>query len=92
MNPFSRTHIAVSTFQYGNETLMSRSQAKQLLKSVELSKEIILDFTDIAWIGPSFADEIFRVFANEHPDIHLTPLHANAEVMKMISRAKNAGN
>ena len=89
MNPFSRNHIAVSTFQHGDETLMARSEAKRLLESVEQSTEIILDFKGVATIGPSFADEIFRVFARAHPDIHLTPLHANAEVMKMISRAKN---
>jgi len=71
---------------------MARSQAKRLLEGVEQSKEIIFDFKGIAKIGPAFADEIFRVFANAHPDIHLTPLHASAEVMKMISRAKNAGN
>jgi len=46
----------------------------------------------IEMIGQAFADEVFRVFAREHPEIHLTPLHANAEVMKMISRAKNSGN
>jgi hypothetical protein len=89
---FSRTRIAVATFQHGDETLMSRSEAKQLLKDVEQATEIILDFKGIATVGQSFADEIFRVFAREHPHIHLTPVHANADIMKMISRAKNAGN
>jgi len=89
---FSRTHIPVTLARYGDENLISRSQAKRLLARFERFKEIILDFTGIAMIGPAFADEIFRVFANAHPEIHLTPLHANAEVMKMISRAKSAGN
>ena len=89
---FSRTNVPVRLARYGDENLISRSQAKRLLARFEQFKEIILDFTDITMIGQAFADEIFRVFANEHPEINLTPLHANAEVMKMISRARNAGN
>ncbi len=89
---FSRTNVPVRLARYGNENLISRSQAKRLLARFEQFKEIILDFTDITMIGQAFADEIFRVFANAHPNIRLTPLHANAEVMKMISRAKSAGN
>lgn len=89
---FSRAHVPVTLARYGDENLISRSQAKRLLARFERFKEIIFDFKGVAMIGQAFADEIFRVFANAHPDIQLTPLHANAEVMKMISRAKSAGN
>ena len=30
--------------------------------------EVILDFTDVPEIGQPFADEIFRVFKNAHPE------------------------
>ncbi|MDZ7402627.1 MAG: DUF4325 domain-containing protein [candidate division KSB1 bacterium] len=89
---FSRTHIPVSLARYGDENLVSRSQARRLLVRFERFKEIILDFKGITMVGQAFADEIFRVFAREHPHLHLTPVHANADIMKMISRAKNAGN
>ena len=56
---------------------------------IDLFKSVILDFKDVPYIGQAFADEIFRVFANEHPDIEILVLNANEEVAKMISRAKN---
>ena len=89
---FSRTQIPVTLARYGEENLISRSQAKRSLARFERFKEIILDFNGVEMIGLAFADEIFRVFARAHPDIHLTPLQANTEVLRMISRAQNAGN
>ena len=85
---FSKTNVPVSLLQYGNDNLVSRSQAKRLLGRVELFREVYLDFTGVKSIGQAFADEVFRVFANEHPDVRLTPVFANENVMKMISRAK----
>jgi hypothetical protein len=41
-------------------------------------------------VGPAFADEIFRVYKNQHPQVALIPINAAAEVHKMINRAKAA--
>jgi hypothetical protein len=49
-----------------------------------------LDFSGIQEIGQAFADELFRVFANAHPDIVITPLHAGPAVTGMIRRAAAA--
>ncbi len=38
-------------------------------------------------IGQAFADEIFRVFKTQHPDMELIPLKANKQVQQMIARA-----
>ena len=35
-------------------------------------------------IGQAFADEVFRVFANEHPDMQLYVTGANPAVQHMI--------
>jgi hypothetical protein len=86
---FTKTHIPVFLAQHGNENLISRSQAKRLLTRFEKFKEIILDFQDVEIIGQAFADEIFRVFQNEHPTINLHPVNANKEVLGMIQRARN---
>jgi hypothetical protein len=86
---FNKTVVPVKLAQYGNDTLISRSQAKRLLARIELFKTVILDFTDVDFIGQAFSDEIFRVFANQHPEIEFTVLHANAEVKKMIGRARS---
>ena len=49
---------------------------------------MLLDFRQIHLIGPAFADEIFRVFANAHPNTKLIYINANEEVTMMIRRAQ----
>jgi len=87
---FTKTHIPVFLAQHGDENLISRSQAKRLLTRFDRFKEIILDFQDVESIGQAFADEIFRVFHNEHPNINLYPINTNEQVLNMIKRAQNA--
>lgn len=86
---FTKTHIPVSLLKYGEENLISRSQAKRLLAGLQKFKEVILDFERINSIGQAFADEIFRVFRNEHPNIRLIPINTMDEVKKMITRAES---
>jgi len=85
---FNKTVVPVNLAQYENDQLISRSQAKRLLARVELFKVVIFDFKGIESVGQAFADEIFRVFAQQHPTIKLTSIHANTNVKKMIERAK----
>jgi len=85
---FSKTVVPVKLAKYGDDNLISRSQAKRLLARVELFKVVILDFKEVPTIGQAFADEIFRVFANEHPTVELVPTHTNSEVKRMIERVR----
>jgi hypothetical protein len=85
---FNKTVVPVKLAQYGNDKLISRSQAKRVVARLELFKTILLDFTGVPAVGQAFADEIFRVFANEYPSISILPVHANSEVHRMISRVK----
>lgn len=84
---FTRTRIPVRLAQYGEENLVSRSQAKRLLARIERFKEVFLDFDKVVTIGQAFADQIFRVFQREHPEVSLRWMNANPEVEKMIRRA-----
>ena len=84
---FSKTVVPVRLARYGQDQLISRSQAKRLLARVELFKTVLFDFKDVETIGPAFADEIFRVFALRHPEIQMTPVNANSHIKKMIRRA-----
>ncbi|MCC7187301.1 MAG: DUF4325 domain-containing protein [Anaerolineales bacterium] len=86
---FSKTQIPVFLARYGDENLVSRSQAKRLLARFERFKEIVLDFDNVDSIGQAFADEIFRVFVDQHPTIHLNYINASKQVESMINRAKN---
>ncbi len=89
---FTKTVVPVNLARYGNENLISRSQAKRLLSRIELFKTVVFDFKDVPSIGQAFADEIFRVFAMSHPDIEIYETHANSEVKRMISRARTVGS
>ncbi|CAA6820255.1 MAG: ATP-binding region, ATPase-like [uncultured Sulfurovum sp.] len=84
---FNKTVIPVKLAIYGNEKLVSRSQAKRLLTRVEKFKHVIFDFEDISTVGQAFADEIFRVYANKNNDIVLIPLNMNEDVNRMVQRA-----
>lgn len=86
---FSRTHIPVTLARYGDENLISRSQAKRLLNRFERFKEIVLDFNGVEMIGQAFADELFRVFALEHPSTNISYINTNDQINFMISRAES---
>jgi len=85
---FIKTVVPVRLAQYGNEKLISRSQAKRVLARVELFKTVVFNFEGVPIVGQAFADEIFRVFANAHPEIGLIPINANSDVKRMIETAK----
>jgi anti-sigma regulatory factor (Ser/Thr protein kinase)/biotin operon repressor len=89
---FTKTVVPVDLARYGNENLISRSQAKRLLARIELFKMVIFDFENVPTIGQAFADEIFRVFALSHPDIEIYETHSNSEVKRMIARARSGGS
>ena len=87
---FSKTVVPVQLAQYGNDKLISRSQAKRVLARVELFLKVVFDFQGVRTIGLAFADEIFRVFADEHPGISLIPINMVPEVDLMVKRAQFA--
>lgn len=86
---FSKTNVSVKLAEYEDDSLISRSQAKRLLSRFDLFKEVWLDFKGVESIGQAFADEIFRVFKNNHPEIALHWGNTNSQVEKMIQRALN---
>lgn len=84
---FDKTHAYVKLYTTGT-IYVSRSQAKRILAGLDTRnfREVVLDFHQVPNIGQAFADEIFRVFATQHPDIKLTPLHMNEAVSFMVGR------
>ncbi len=84
---FSKTVVPVDLVQYGDESLISRSQAKRLLTRFDRFRTVILDFKGVEQVGQGFADEVFRVFARAHPTVHLVPINENTQVRAMIRRA-----
>lgn len=85
---FTKTVVPVRLAQYGDDKLVSRSQAKRLLARIDRFKIVIFDFKEVDSIGQAFADEVFRVFASKHPGIELHEMNVNADVTRMIKRAR----
>lgn len=85
---FNKTVVPVNLAKYGTDGLVSRSQAKRVLNRVELFEKVVFDFEGVDVVGQAFADQIFRVYANEHPGIELTAINMNANVESMVKRAR----
>lgn len=81
---FTKTVIPVNLIKYEGMELMSRSQARRLITRFDKFQEVILDFKGIELIGQGFADELFRVFTQNNPDINLVPVNTNENIKKMI--------
>lgn len=89
---FIKTHVPIALGKYGAEQLVSRSQAKRVLARFDKFKEILLDFQGVKTIGQPFADEIFRVFQNQHPHIRIVATNTTPEIERMIAHVTSAAN
>lgn len=86
---FDKTDVHIKLYTMGT-VYVSRSQARRVLTHLDKFKSIVLDFDQVPTIGQAFADEIFRVFANKHPDIQITPININKAVDFMIKRVERS--
>lgn len=66
------------------EEHVSRSEAKRLLMGAEKFKHIIIDFKNTTRIGQGFADEIFRIFQQKHPQLTIETRNMNKAVEAMV--------
>ena len=82
---FRRTSVRVRLFEVG-ERFVSRSEAKRLANRLEGFEEVELDFDGVKEVGQGFADELFRVWARDHPSTRLLRINASAAVRWTISR------
>lgn len=83
---FDKTEILVRLYNFGGE-LLSRSEARRIVTGLGSFSKIILDFAKVNSVGQGFADEIFRVWKNNNPDIKIEWKNANDNVEFMIKRA-----
>jgi anti-sigma regulatory factor (Ser/Thr protein kinase) len=81
---FDKTNVPIKMAQFAGQRMVSRSQAKRVLARIGEFKVAIFDFAGVEMIGQAFADEIFRVFHNAHPDIRLEVVNAGLDVLNMI--------
>jgi anti-sigma regulatory factor (Ser/Thr protein kinase) len=85
---FDKTEIRVKLFTTGGIHI-SRSQARRILVGLEKFKIILFDYEKVPMVGQAFADEIYRVFQELHPDIQLENENMSEGVRFMVERSKN---
>jgi len=85
---FDKTEVVINLYKIDN-SYISRSQARRVLVGLEKFKRVILDFKKVKTVGQAFADEVFRVWNNNHKNINIVYKNANENIIFMIERAKN---
>jgi anti-sigma regulatory factor (Ser/Thr protein kinase) len=86
---FVRTRTVIRLFAIGVR-FVSRSEAKRLVHNLERFREVVLDFKGVEGVGQGFADEVFRVWHREHPEVRLIAVNMRDPVQFMVERARRA--
>jgi anti-sigma regulatory factor (Ser/Thr protein kinase) len=84
---FSRTQVPLRLLTDNGLTLDSRAQARWVVSRLELFATAELDFEGVDDVGPSFIDEVFRVYAKAHPEVDLQPKKTSERVGKLLKGA-----
>ncbi|MEW6703397.1 MAG: DUF4325 domain-containing protein [Pseudomonadota bacterium] len=87
---FDRTSVSLRLMATDGVALDSRAQARRVAARLEQFKRAEVDFDGIDEIGHGFADELFRVFAHDHPGVQLVPLNMQPRVAALISAFQRA--
>lgn len=80
---FIKTRIPIKEACINGDPV-ARSQARRICNRLEEFKEVILDFTNVEFMGQGFSDEIFRVYAQKHPEILIRPINMIPAVERMV--------
>jgi anti-sigma regulatory factor (Ser/Thr protein kinase) len=86
---FTRTRATIKLAALGS-VLVSRSEARRLVARLPEFTHVVLDFSGVDAVGQGFCDEVFRVFAREHPEVTLEPAGMSDAVAFMVARARAA--
>lgn len=83
---FDKTEVHIKLYTIGG-IYISRSQARRVLTGLDKFKTVVMDFDRVPTVGQAFADEVFRVYRERHPDTIIQPVNMNESVRFMIERA-----
>jgi anti-sigma regulatory factor (Ser/Thr protein kinase) len=84
---FARTRSTIKLAAFGR-SLISRSEAKRVTERFAEFRNVVLDFSGVDIVGQGFCDQVFRIFAREHPQVTLEPVGMNDAVAFMVGRAR----
>lgn len=86
---FDRTIVPLALFETEGR-FVSRSEAKRLGTRLDRFREAVVDFSGVDDVGLAFVDELFRVWADEHPETRLVPINMSPVVERLVRRATGA--
>lgn len=81
---FDRTRVPLRLLLSTNTALDSRSQARRAASRLQQFSHARIDFSGVSDIGHSFADELFRVFAGQHPELELVAENMSPKVANLV--------
>jgi len=87
---FERTVLPLRLLTTPVTWLESRAQARRAAARLQQFKRAEVDFGGIEDIGHAFADELFRVFKGEHPEVDLVPLNMGPRVAAVVESIRSA--
>jgi anti-sigma regulatory factor (Ser/Thr protein kinase) len=67
-----------------DSVLASRADAKRAVARLAQFRRAEIDFAGITDVSHGFADEMFRVFSREHPEVELVPVGMSSDVAAMV--------
>ena len=82
---FDRTVVPLALFETGGR-FVSRAEAKRIGTRLERFREASIDFEGVDEVGLAFVDELFRVWAREHPETRLVPINMSPTVERVVRR------
>ena len=71
-----------------DDAFISRSQAKMVMNGMDRFNRVTLDFTDVRLVGQGFADEVLRVWQDQHPAVTIDWTNASDDVAFMMDRVE----
>jgi len=80
---FDTSRVVVKLFEYGVE-FVSRSEAKRVVSRLGEFRHVIFDFAGVQLVGQGFADEVFRVWAGEHREVHISMVNMVPNVARVV--------
>jgi len=79
--------LRVATETDDGPRMMARSQARGLMARAADCDRVTIDFAGVSEVSPSFADEIFRVWAHAHSGVAIEAVNFSPYVERMMRRA-----
>jgi hypothetical protein len=89
---FERTSVPLHliTGQQAGAMLASRADAQRAVHRLQDFAHAEIDFTGIGHVGHGFADEMFRVFAQQQAGLELHPIGMAAQVAAMVGSVRES--